>query len=134
MVKKEVGDLKKDEVVTITYSLDRAISGDTNPSSVVTIENSSRLISTLANISYILALYLVLVLVKKYKADNLLKEFKTKTKKLLGVPFPIAYIVLSVVPSVNYRFLASENMAVLFYVVMILILLGIIISLVKKKE
>src|SRR3989338_7447287 len=133
-VKKEVGDLKKDEVVTITYSLDRAISGDTNPSSVVTIENSSRLISTLANISYILALYLVLVLVKKYKADNLLKEFKTKTKKLLGVPFPIAYIVLSVVPSVNYRFLASENMAVLFYVVMILILLGIIISLVKKKE
>ena len=74
------------------------------------------------------------MLVKKYKADNLLKEFKTKTKKLLGVPFPIAYIVLSVVPSVNYRFLASENMAVLFYVVMILILLGIIISLVKKKE
>ncbi|MBI4453922.1 hypothetical protein HY636_04740 [Candidatus Woesearchaeota archaeon] len=133
LVKKELGDLKKDEVVTITYNLDRAISGDTNPSSVVTIENSSRLITTLANISYILALYLVLVLVKRYKADKMLKEFKKTTKKLLGVPFPIAYIMLSIIPSVNYRFLASETIAILFYIVVILILLGTIIYLVKKK-
>lgn len=134
IVKKDIGSMKKDEVVVITYNLDKAISGDTNPSSIVTIENSSRLINTLANISYILAMYLVLVIIKKYKADKMLKEFKAKTKKLLGVPFPIAYIVLSIIPSINYRFLASENIAILFYSVVILILLGIIIYLVKRKE
>ena len=132
IVKKEIGDMKKDEVVVISYNLDKIIDGDINPSSVVTVENSTKIINTLANISYILAIYLVLVLIKRYKADKMIEKLKKKIKKLLGVPLPIAYIVVSIIPSINYRVLASETTAIVFYSAMIAVLLGIILLIVKK--
>ncbi|MBT6041272.1 hypothetical protein HOH15_05040, partial [Candidatus Woesearchaeota archaeon] len=131
IVKKKIGNIKKNETVIISYNINKVISGTTNPSSVVTIENKQGLINTLANVSYILALYLVLVLIKRYKANKVLKKLKTETKKLWGVPFPIAYVALSIIPKVNYKILVSESIAIIFYSAVILILLTIITLLIK---
>jgi len=134
IVKKEIGEMKKDEVVTITYDIEKIIKGNQNPSSVVSIEKSNTIISLLSSISYIFAVYIALVLFKRYKADKLLKNFKKSTNKLFGVPFPIAYVILLLIPKVNYSLLLSENCAILFYIIIIKMEFWILYFLVKHKS
>jgi parallel beta-helix repeat protein len=134
IVKKEIGKMKKDEVITITYDLEKIVSGNTNPSSVVTIEKSTTIINLLASISYILAVYIILVLIKRHKADKLVKNFKKTTEKLYGVPFPIAYVVLMLIPKVNYSILMSENFAILVYIIIIKLEFWILYFLIKHKS
>ncbi len=133
IIKKEIGSIKKDDVVVITYEVDKIIAGNTDPSSVVTIEGKTRWIDVLSGISYILAAYIALVIIKRYKADKMLSNLKKRSKKLLGVPLPVAYITLSIIPKINYSLLLSEDIAVIFYVMVIFLEAIIIKMLIKKK-
>jgi hypothetical protein len=109
------------------------VAGNTDPSTVVTIEGKSRWINILSSISYILAVYIALVIIKRYKADKMLSNLKKRSKKLLGVPLPVAYITLSIIPQINYRLLISENIALIFYITIILLEAIIIKILIKKR-
>jgi parallel beta-helix repeat protein len=133
VLKKEIGDVKKDEIIVITYEVNKMVAGNTDPSTVVTIEGKSRWINILSSISYILAVYIALVIIKRYKADKMLSNLKKRSKKLLGVPLPVAYITLSIIPQINYRLLISENIALIFYITIILLEAIIIKILIKKR-
>ncbi|MFH1439287.1 MAG: NosD domain-containing protein [Candidatus Woesearchaeota archaeon] len=143
IVKKEVGDMNKGDVVIISYSLDKIVDGSAvneldkgnlNPSSVVSIENSSKLINALANVSYILALYFVLIVLKRIKAKEIVNKIKHTIKNILGVSFPVGYIILSLIPKINYRLIISEMAAIIVYSAVIVVLLGIIFLLLHYKR
>ncbi len=132
IVKKDIKEMKKDETVTITYDVNKIVAGDTNPTSVVTIENSSLLIKLLANISYILGIYLFYVLIKRYKADKMSKKLEKRTKRIWGVPLHLPYFAL-LIPNVNYALLLSESIAVIVHSVAIIVFLSALMILAKKK-